>query len=99
MDKKLIIKKSEIGEDETGGNTEQLTSQTTTITGISSGFGNVRAVNVLGLGFGNSPIDLAKIFLEFVSATTVPCTEEELSEMSQIIVNIHQRYYKKNVLS
>lgn len=93
--RKIIVKKDEIGEQETGGKTDSYTAHVISISGISSGFGNVKTVNVTGLGFGESPSDLAKIFLEFVSSTTVPYTKDELGRMSQIIVDIHQRYYKK----
>lgn len=92
---RIIVKKDEIGEDETGGKTESLTGYFISISSISSGFGNVRSVNVTGLGFGDSPSDLAKIFLEYVSSTSAPYTDDELNRMSQIFVDIHQRHFKE----
>lgn len=94
-DRHIIIKKEELGEKETGGRTEQLTGNIISIHGIQTGLGNVRAVNVTGLGFGDSPADFAKIFLEFVSSTTVPYTKEELGTVSSVIRDIHQRHYSK----
>lgn len=92
---KIIIKNDEIGEQDTGGKTESFTGHVINISAILSGFGNVKTLNVTGLGFGDSPADLAKIFLEFVSSTTTQYTAEELDKISQIVSDIHQRYYKK----
>jgi hypothetical protein len=69
-----------------------------TITHLFGKFGTNLTAPVLNtltmVGVGDSPNDLAKAFLTFVSQGAVPYTQEELSKVSQVICDIHQRHYK-----
>ncbi|MSU74326.1 hypothetical protein EXS57_00935 [Candidatus Kaiserbacteria bacterium] len=45
------------------------------------------------LPIDDSPADLAKAFMTFISQGAIPYTEEELNAVSQAIQAVHQRYF------
>lgn len=70
---------------------------TLTITHVDSNpetDGQTATLNTLTMvGIGDSPADLAKAFLAFVSQKTVPYTDENLRQVEEVIVEIHQRHF------
>lgn len=72
---------------------------TLTISHVTGQFGTNMIVpcveSLTMVGIGACPDDLAEAFLTFVSQITVPYTKEELATVTNVIAEIHQRYFKE----